>query len=157
MGQTIRFTVPAIPIAQPRQRQRVVHVGGRAIAQNYTPKSDPVNAFKATVAHAAAAVFCGAPLDCPVSIACLFVFPRPKSLTWKTKPMPRVLHTGKPDVDNVFKALTDALNGIVFIDDSRIYSATIQKVIAAGDEQPHCEVEIAAEHPSGPLVAAAAE
>ena len=45
----IAFTVPALPVAQPRQRHRVASIGGRMVAQNYTPTKSPANEFKATV------------------------------------------------------------------------------------------------------------
>ena len=138
----IKFHVPAIPVAQPRQRHRVMHYGGRAISQNYTPKNSPVNAYKAAVQLVAQQAYDGPPIDGPVAIDVLFVLPRPKSKTWKTKPMPRAPHTGKPDIDNLYKAFVDALCGLTFTDDSRIFAASISKCIAAGDEQPHCEVTI---------------
>lgn len=142
MAVEISITVPAIPVAQPRQRHRAVHVAGRTCVRNYTPSRDPVNAYKSLVAHAASQVYHGAPHDGPVIVSLLFVFPRPRAMTWKTKPMPRARHLGKPDADNLFKAFVDALTGIVFVDDSRIYLTTIEKAIAAGDEQPHCEATI---------------
>lgn len=143
----ITFTVPTIPASQPRQRHRVVSAGGRTFASNYTPKNSPVNAYKAAVQFAATNVYHDAPHDGPVSLAVLFVFPRPQAMRWKTKPMPRARHCGKPDIDNLIKPLTDALNGLVFVDDSRIHEVTVQKVIAAGDEQPHCFIEITLEEP----------
>jgi len=136
----IEFNVPAIPKAQPRQRHRVVMSGGRAFASNYTPTRDPVNAFKASVQHAAASAHHGAPLEGPLRMSVVFVFPRPKGMVWKTKPMPRAWHTPKPDRDNLMKSLQDALNGLLFKDDSQICSGPIEKFIAAGDEQPHVEV-----------------
>jgi Holliday junction resolvase RusA-like endonuclease len=56
--------------------------------------------------------------------------------------MPRQWHTGKPDVDNLAKALYDALKGIVWRDDSQIVQSFSDKLIAAGDEQPRVEVSI---------------
>ena len=38
-----------------------------------------------------------------------------------------IQHTGKPDADNVLKTVGDALNGIVWKDDSQIVSASINK------------------------------
>lgn len=140
--RTVTFTVPTIPIAQPRQRHRVVTAHGRTFATNYTPKNSPVNAFKAAVQHAAFAEFRDAPHDGPARLSVVFVFPRPAGMCWKKKPMPRARHCGRPDADNVYKALVDALSGLVISDDGRIYRAEIEKWIAAGDEQPHCEVTI---------------
>lgn len=142
MTRTIHFTVPTIPVAQPRQRHRVVSSGGRTFASNYTPKNDPVNAYKAAVQLAAREAYSGPPLDGPLALLAIFVFPRPKAMRWKTKPMPRVPHCGKPDADNLIKSLTDALNGLTIVDDSRFASVVAAKWIAEGDEQPHCVVTI---------------
>ena len=37
------------------------------------------------------------------------------------------LHTCRPDLDNLFKAVADAGNGILYNDDSQIYHASISK------------------------------
>lgn len=136
----IRFTVPAVPIAQPRQRHAMIagHI------RNYTPTSSPVNAFKASVRLAFSQVYTGKPLECPVTLSCVFVMPRPKRLIWKRREMPREPHTGKPDLDNLVKAMKDALKGLAWRDDSQVYSYAepFIKVIAGGNEQPHVEVEI---------------
>lgn len=137
----IRFTVPAIPVAQPRQRHSLF--GGHV--RNYTPTKHPVNAFKAAVQMAAATAFRGAPLAGPLRVDLVFVFPRPKAKCWKTRPMPREPHVGRPDVDNLFKSLADALTGAgLWRDDSQVCSSRIEKWVAAGDEQPHVEVVIGA-------------
>ena len=134
----ISFTVPAIPIAQPRQRHAVIagHV------RNFTPKNAPVNAFKALVAMAAAEAYRGPPLEGPVSLAVVFVLPRPGNRIWKKRAMPRERHAKKPDRDNLEKSLKDALSGIIWRDDSQVCAGDVQKWIAAGDEQPHVEVTV---------------
>lgn len=136
----IRFTVPSVPVAQPRQRHRIVKSGARVYSHNYTPTKDPVNAFKAAVQMAARQAYQGPPLSGALDVRMVFVMPRPKSMTWKTKPMPRVPHTGKPDRDNLMKSVQDALNELLWKDDSQICAGAIEKFIAAGDEQPHVEV-----------------
>ncbi len=140
--EVIRFIVPCIPKAQPRQRHRVAMIHGRPMAMNYTPTKDPVNAFKAAVQLAASQAYRGPPLSGPLSVKTVFVFPRPKSKIWKKRPMPREWHVGKPDRDNLMKSFQDALNGLLWVDDSQICDGPPQKFIAAGDEQPHVEVEI---------------
>lgn len=47
--------------------------------------------------------------------------------------------TKKPDIDNVFKCVTDALSGIAYKDDKQIVAATINKWYA---ETPRVEVLI---------------
>lgn len=134
----IQFVIPGIPIAQPRQRHRVVN----GHAQNYTPAQHPVNEFKRAAALAVARVYQGSPLDGPLSMEIVFVMPRPSRLVWKTRPMPRQWHTAKPDRDNLMKSLQDALNGLLYKDDSQLCEGSVSKVIAAGWEQSHTLVTI---------------
>lgn len=141
----IEFTVPAVPVAQPRQRHAVREMkNGRRFVSNYTPSTHPVNSFKAMVAHAAALVFRGAPLAGPLKITILAFFPRPKNKIWKSKPMPREFKDSKPDSDNVEKSVYDALKGVVWFDDSQIAINQTWKMICAGNEQPHVSVIITA-------------
>ena len=138
----ISFVVPGLPIAQPRQRHRVTMMAGKAIATNYTPTKSPVNEFKATVRMAFERAYQGQPLGGPIALQILFVFPRPQGMIWKTKPMPGEYHAKKPDLDNLAKALKDALKGLAWIDDSQVAQLVADKVIAAGDEQTRTEVRI---------------
>jgi Holliday junction resolvase RusA-like endonuclease len=130
----ITFFVPGLPVAQPRHRTRIASNGGRMLAMAYTPTNSPVNAFKAAVRLAAASACQGAPLDGPVAMTLEFCFPRPKSKRWKTRPMPRLRHTSKPDCDNLAKSVCDALTGLVFGDDAQVCDLGVAKWIAAGDE-----------------------
>lgn len=137
------FTVPGIPIAQPRQKTRKTETrDGREFLQNYTPTGHPVNAYKAVVKLCAASAYAGSPLDCPIRLTLTFVLPRPKNLFWKTKPMPREWHTGRPDSDNLAKSTKDALKGVVWRDDSLVAELHVVKQIASGDEQPHAVVKV---------------
>lgn len=144
----ISIYVPAIPIAQPRARatqgrgghariHEVTHIKNAVTGER---KPHPIAAFKATVKHAARDVFMGPPLDGPLCVDVLAVFPRPKLP--KKFGAGRLPHTKKPDRDNIDKAILDSLKGIVFADDKQVCDGRIQKVIAAGDEQPHVEVII---------------
>lgn len=137
----IVFRVPSIPVAQPRQRHRVVTSGGRTFASNYTPKDSPVNSFKAACQIAAAAAYQGPVLDCPLRMDLVFVFPRPASVPKKLG-TGRLRHTGKPDRDNVMKSLQDALEGLLFRNDSLICAGEVEKWKAAAHEQPHVSVRI---------------
>lgn len=136
----IHFTIPAVPIAQPRPRA-VVRANGRAGVFG-AKDSHPVHAFKALAALAARQAYRGAPLEGPIEIEVAFVLERPKNLCWKTKPMPREWHTKKPDADNLVKSLADALTGILWRDDAQICVKRLAKYVAAGDEPPHVEVRV---------------
>lgn len=144
---TISFTVPAVPVAQPRTK--ATSIGGRTrvytpttIGTGDTKRPHPIHAFKATVRMAAREAYQGPPLTGPLRIDVLFVFPRESSKVWKKREMPRYPHTVKPDRDNCDKAVLDALKGTVIADDCQAYSGTIEKWRAAGDEQPHCVVTV---------------
>lgn len=139
----IRFVVPGVPVPQPRQRHRSVKVQGKGgFVQNYTPQTDPVNAFKAAVRLTARGVYRGPPLLGPLRVDLLFLLPRTKAEFWKTKPMPRLPHPKKPDRDNLDKAVLDALTGLLWLNDSQVCDGRITKLIAAGDEQPHTVVTV---------------
>lgn len=138
----IQVYVPVVPVAQPRQRTRVMQLGGRAIARNYTPTNSPANATKATIKLAVAQVFVGPVLTGPVSLRVVAVFPRPASRVWKKRAMPREWKPSKPDGDNVAKLVLDAMNKLVWRDDSQVVLLEVLKMIAAGDEQPHLEITI---------------
>lgn len=135
----VRFNVPCVPVAQPRPKA-TIRAGHAAVYG--AASSHPIHAFKASVRMAAQQAHHGAPLSGPVSLLALFVFPRPTARVWKSKPMPREPKTTKPDVDNLVKGLQDALNQLLFADDAQITDCRVQKCIAAGDEQPHVEIEV---------------
>lgn len=64
------------------------------------------------------------PFDCPVGAEIEYIFPIPKSWSKKKKKLletKRIYKDTRPDLqDNLSKGLFDALEGIVFINDSRI-------------------------------------
>ena len=138
----IAFSVPSVPVAQPRQRHRVI-AAAKPYAQNYTPTEHPVNVFKTHVKTAASQVYDGPPLEGPLLMNLLFVMPRPQSKmkkSWAKAGSPREPHIGKPDRDNLMKSFQDALEGLLFLNDSQIYGGAVTKVLRSGHEQPHVEV-----------------
>jgi Holliday junction resolvase RusA-like endonuclease len=122
-------------------------INGRAVAQNYTPKSDPVNTFKAAIQFAFAQEARYQKESWPVhegalAVTCVLYFPRPKRLIWKKRPMPRAPMATKPDVENAGKAVLDALTGLAWRDDAQVSYLAIEKAYCAGDEMPRVEVQI---------------
>jgi len=132
------FDVPAVPVSQPRQRSTFIN----GQVRTYTPTKHPVNAFKATCAESATHAYAGPPLRDALRLTLTFVLPRPRAMVWKTKPMTRAPHAKRPDVDNLAKAVKDALSKLVWHDDSQIAQLEATKVIAAGDEQPHVRIKV---------------
>lgn len=134
----VEFVVPGVPVAQPRQRHRII--GGRV--GNYTPANSPVNAWKASVVASAVAAHRGKLLEGPLEVSMLFVFPRPSSRTRKRSQNPREPKSTKPDCDNIAKACLDCLNQVVFRDDAQVWSLTVRKLIAEGGESAHMVMSI---------------
>lgn len=47
--------------------------------------------------------------------------------------------TNKPDIDNLAKSILDALNGVIYKDDSQVVVLTLQKYY---DDDPRAEITI---------------
>lgn len=122
----ISFFVPGVPVG--KGRPRITTRGGKPRA--YTPaKTVNYESEVATVAHSA--MDGSDPFAGPVALTITATFPIPPS--WKKAKQEearagRLWHTSKPDGDNCLKALGDALNGIVWNDDSQVSRCAFAKV-----------------------------
>lgn len=106
-----------------KQRPRFSRRSGRP----YTPEE--TRTFEAMVGRLAKAQFPYAPIDRNqggIKLEMTFYFKKAK--TNKSKE-----HLQKPDCTNLAKAVEDALNGIVFIDDSQVTDMVIKKRWAESD------------------------
>ena len=74
--------------------------------------------------------------DGPLYAEIIFTLPRPKRLS---KNGDRVLHTKRPDIDNLCKGVLDSLP---IKDDARIVCLSAVKYYAASYEQAHMEILI---------------
>ena len=124
---TIEFTVPGRPV--PMARPRVTARG------TYTPKR--CREYKTAVALAAKAAMNGKkPLEGAVFVEIEVIYKPPKS--WPKKKREKaelgLIHpTSRPDLDNIYKAITDALIGIAYRDDAQITYAKIGKCYSYRD------------------------
>lgn len=75
-------------------------------------------------------------MEGPLRVVMTFYLSRPKSL-----PKRDVWHVKKPDVDNLSKAVGDALNGIAYNDDSQIVRLTAHKQYATDKVGVHVSIE----------------
>ena len=110
------FVIPGLPIAK-----------GRARTTRYATFT-PERTRKAE-AHALACYLdsCGhlPPYVGPVTVSCRFVFPIPKSWSKAKKAAAlsgEMSHTQRPDLDNLLKLVTDAINTHAYTDDAQIVS-----------------------------------
>ena len=134
----ISFTVPGKPIPQARPR---VTQNGR---HTYTPRRSVV--YREAVALCAQSAMRGKkPLSGALHVRVQFLFRVPSS--WRKTDRDEAERgeksfTSRPDLDNLYKAVTDAMNGIVYKDDAQIVHATVRKGYAIGrPEGAYVEVE----------------
>ena len=132
----LQFTIPGPPMA--KQRHRTTKTG-----HTYTPK-ETVNyegLIKMIAAQEVAKVE-GWQTRGQFALLVAAYFPVPKSRpkAWKELALANKIHpTTRPDWDNVGKIVSDALNGIVWHDDSMVVQAMIAK---AYSDQPRVEVAV---------------
>lgn len=123
---SIAFVVPGEP--QGKGRARVGKIAGQA--RLFTPAKTV--AYEGLIAHAGAKAMAGAPpLDGPlvVDILAMSIPPASWSRRKRTEAMVGVVRpTGKPDADNIAKAVGDGGNGVVWVDDKQIVDLRIRRV-----------------------------
>jgi Holliday junction resolvase RusA-like endonuclease len=117
----VSFTVAGQPVPQPRPR--VSTAGG--FARAYVPGKHPVHAYRESIAAAAR----GAGLTTTgevLNVVIDAVFERPKSHMRKVGVKPDAPKLPRPDVDNVAKAVLDALQDVMG-DDSLVGRLVVEK------------------------------
>jgi Holliday junction resolvase RusA-like endonuclease len=117
----VTFTIPGEPVPQPRPR--VSTRGG--FARAYVPKEHPVHAYRKAIAEAAdeaGLVAQGEPLNVVIDA----VFERPKSHLNKAAVKPTAPRLPRPDVDNLAKAVLDALQDVIG-DDTCVARLVVEK------------------------------
>lgn len=119
----VRFTVPGPPVAA--ARPRITTAGG--FARAYAPRSNVEYAQWVQLAFREQHPdFEALDRGVPVKLQAQFWFPRPKAHfgtgrnAATLKEWAPVFHTSKPDIDNLFKILKDALKGVAWHDDSQV-------------------------------------
>lgn len=122
MSGAIAFSIPGDPVPQPRPR--VSTAGG--FARAYVPKGHAVHAYRQAVAVAAKAAGCS-PGSEPVSVIIDFVVGRPKSHLRKAGIREDAPRLPRADLDNMAKAVLDALIGVAFVDDSQVSRLVAEK------------------------------
>ena len=122
---SVAFLVPGKPTGKgrPRAARRGKHI------TLYTPEKTA--AYESTVALAASQAMNGQPLIAgPVDVIMHMVMPIPTS--WSKRKQDEALAgtlmpTTKPDMDNVVKAVFDAVNGVVWNDDTQVVGLQVLK------------------------------
>lgn len=121
----ISFFVPGPPTA--KGRTKVGRVGG--FVRMFTPEKTVK--YESTVAMFAGQAMGDRNLfDGPVSLELVLYMGVPASWSAKKQGMAlsgEIIPTTKPDASNVLKAVEDAMNGIVYLDDKQISDLSVKK------------------------------
>ncbi len=117
----VTFTIAGEPVPQPRPR--VSTRGG--FARAYVPAKHPVHAYRQSLAAAARAAGLGETGE-PLNVVIDAVFERPKSHLNKAGVKPTAPRLPRPDVDNLAKAVLDALQDVIG-DDTNVARLVVEK------------------------------
>lgn len=138
MKARITFTVSGDPVAKARPR---LGRGGRVYTPEKTKTWEQVIAYSAPRQKYL--------IKGPIRVDVWIYRPIPKSWSAKKKEHAEwgeLRPVVKPDIDNYAKAVFDALNGIIWEDDSQIVECRLYKYYA---NKPRIEVEILTLNPNG--------
>jgi Holliday junction resolvase RusA-like endonuclease len=125
MTFVVDFIIDAVPVA--KGRPRFSSRGG--FVKAYTPaKTSDWETVVRT--EAVKAMGSSSPLDGAVALSMRFYLPIPASWSKKRTEAAKSgqeRHVKKPDVDNFAKAVMDACNGVLFVDDSQVVDMHVAK------------------------------
>jgi Holliday junction resolvase RusA-like endonuclease len=133
----IRFFATGFPKGQPRPR--AFSRGGHA--RVYDPGT--AEGWKGCVAQAVKPLIRPIPIEVPVVMRVTFHMPRPQRLMGKKHPAGVMLYEGKPDVDNLAKAVMDCLTTVgLWRDDAQVVRQVITKLYAPKGGRSGALVEV---------------
>lgn len=123
----VNFEVPGDPV--PKGRPRFARRGH--FVQTYTD-SKTIEYETRVATKARQAIGASEPLKGPLKLFLYVRYTVPSSYTKKRKEscLNGSEYPKRIDIDNVYKSITDAMNGIVYLDDSQIVEAHIRKLYA---------------------------
>jgi Holliday junction resolvase RusA-like endonuclease len=129
----IKFIVDGDPGTKGRPR---LAKSGRV----YTPQGTKL--YQGRVLRAFKGQYAGEPWGCPVGLSLVMVCKRPSVLRKRDVERGWCPYSrNRPDIDNCLKAVMDALNGHLYVDDRQVCEVHASKVYAAIDESPHIFVQ----------------
>jgi Holliday junction resolvase RusA-like endonuclease len=138
----IAFFVKGDPKPQPRPR--AFSRGGHA--RVYDPAT--AEGWKSLIAQEAKVVLPDKPIEGTIKLVMLFWMKRPKShfnSKGQVKPTAPFQHIQKPDVDNLAKAVMDALSTLgMWVDDSQVFSLHAIKSWAGAESSHGVDISITA-------------
>ena len=133
----LSVTIPGPPVGKGRPRMSAK--GGRARA--FTPKK--TRDWESGAAKILRAAWQDDPESRPVKVCVFAVAKRPEALEGKKHPDGRLWRPKRVDLDNVVKAVLDAMMlGGVLTDDAVVVELYAQSLYTAKGEEPHVQVSM---------------
>lgn len=129
------FVVPGTPVA--KGRPRFSRRQGRAFTPTKTARFEQLVALEAQAAGVRPV------LEGPVELGVYAFWPM-KGSSLKRSERPAVWKVTSPDLDNVVKAVSDALNGVAYRDDGQVVKIVASKIHVSQRGTAHTLVEIRA-------------
>jgi Holliday junction resolvase RusA-like endonuclease len=137
----IAFVIPGRIRGKGRPRARVRSIGGRAFAHMHTDAK--TRSAETMVRDFAALAMRGRNLlDGPLALEITIHVSIPQSWSKRARLAAKWV-TGKPDPDNAIKLIADALNGIVYRDDTQIARIIFARMYIRDGSQERAEITVA--------------
>ena len=135
MTEVFELVLDGEPIGKGRPRF------SRATGHAYTPEKSA--RFEERLAWAAQSVWHGKPLlagALKLTVVAFLSIPKSKSASWKKGALDGTIRPlKKPDLDNIIKGIGDALNRVVYVDDTQIVEVDAAKFYS---DQPRITIRI---------------
>jgi Holliday junction resolvase RusA-like endonuclease len=144
-GRTVRFRLAGAAAPKERVRARIVTPKGkRPFLQWYTPKETV--AYEERIKAIARRAWGDAePSRRPIELQVTVHVEIPSSWSkWKAEGATRgeIAPTDDPDLDNIVKAVSDAMNGVVYADDAQVIAVDAVKLYAPQGSPGWIEVAV---------------
>ena len=139
----VDFDVRGIPKGQPRPQAFSMKdkKTGKSVARLRT--AGTAESWKSDIVAAGTAWRPIVPLENAIEVALIFWMPRPKRLMRQSDPIGAINHESKPDIDNLIKAVLDALtNDGWWRDDAQVSKVTASKMYHARVGSPGAQITV---------------
>ena len=126
MKHYLKFVIPGKPIA--KKRPKFARRG--KFVTTYNEQESEESKFMIQLMNQLPAGFKPFEKGIPVFLDCVFYMPIPQASKKKTAQMisGEIMHTKKPDADNLLKFVKDCSNQIIYHDDSQVVYVRARKI-----------------------------
>jgi Holliday junction resolvase RusA-like endonuclease len=130
----ISITIPGVPIA--KKRPRFARAG--KFVRVFNCQETEEGKARWEISHALNGMD-PIPAGTPISLRVVFFMPIPSGMSNRKLDAQCYRHIKKPDLDNLIKMVKDCANGVLWADDSQVFSVDAYKVY---DQNPRTELKV---------------